>query len=58
MMTFIKKLDYEKAPLPSRRIWAVERLYERGFDVQVRLSPFIPEFVDITTVWQRLSVIS
>lgn len=41
-----KKLDYEKAPLPSRRIWAVERLYERGFDVQVRLSPFIPEFVD------------
>ena len=41
-----KKLNYEKAPLPSRRIWAIERLQERGFDVQVRLSPFIPEFVD------------
>ena len=38
--------DYEKAVPPSRRKWAVERLYERGFDVAVRLSPFIPEFVD------------
>lgn len=41
-----KMLDYEKAPLPSKRIKAVERLQERGFDVAVRLSPFIPEFVD------------
>lgn len=41
-----KKLAYEKAVLPSKRIRAVERLYERGFDAQVRLSPFIPEFVD------------
>lgn len=40
------KLAYEKAVPPSKRIWAVERLYEKGFDVQVRLSPFIPEFVD------------
>ena len=40
------KLDYEKACPPSKRIEAVERLYDRGFDVQVRLSPFIPEFVD------------
>lgn len=40
------KLAYEKACPPSRRIWAVERLYERGFDVQVRLSPYIPEYVD------------
>lgn len=39
-------LNYEKAVPPSKRIWAVERLYERGFDVQVRLSPFVPEFVD------------
>lgn len=40
------KLAYEKAVPPSRRIQAVEKLYDAGFDVQVRLSPFIPEFVD------------
>ena len=48
-----KRLDYEKASLPSRRIEAVERLYRAGFDVQVRLSPFIPEFVD----FERLNAI-
>lgn len=41
-----RKLDYEKACLPSERIRAIETLYDRGFDVQLRLSPFIPEFVD------------
>lgn len=41
-----KTLAYEKAPLPSRRIKAIEKLWENGFDVQVRLSPFIPEFID------------
>lgn len=41
-----KSLGYEKAPLPSRRIWAIERLFDEGFDVQLRLSPFIPEYVD------------
>lgn len=41
-----KRLNYEKAPMPSRRIQAVERLHDEGFDVQVRLSPFIPEYVD------------
>lgn len=41
-----KKLGYEKAPLPSKRIQAIEKLWEAGFDVQLRLSPFIPEFVD------------
>ena len=40
------KLDYEKAVPPSKRIEAVEKLYENGFDVQVRLSPLVPEFVD------------
>lgn len=40
------KLNYEKAVPPSSRIKAVETLYDKGFDVQVRLSPFIPEFVD------------
>ena len=41
-----KALKYEKASLPSRRIEAVEKLQRAGFDVQIRLSPFIPEFVD------------
>lgn len=41
-----KMLDYEKAPLPSKRIEAIEKLSEAGFDTQVRLSPFIPEFID------------
>lgn len=38
--------DYEKAALPSQRIKAVEKLQANGFDVQIRLSPFIPEYVD------------
>ena len=40
-------MDYEKAPLPSKRIKAVEKLYENGFDVQIRLSPYIPNFVNL-----------
>ena len=47
------KLAYEKAVPPSKRIQAVEALYKHGFDVAVRLSPFIPEFVD----YDRLSQI-
>lgn len=38
--------QYEKAVQPSKRIAAVEKLQAAGFDVQVRLSPFIPEFID------------
>lgn len=37
---------YEKAPIPSKRIEAIEKLQNLGFDVQVRLSPFIEEFID------------
>ena len=37
---------YEKAVVPSRRRWAVERLQKNGFDVAVRLSPFIPEYIN------------
>ena len=37
---------YEKAVPPSKRIAAVEKLQRAGFDVQVRLSPFVPEFID------------
>ena len=38
---------YEKAAAVSRRIRAAETLQEAGFDVSLRLSPFIPEYMDI-----------
>lgn len=41
-----KKLDYEKASEPSLRIEAIKKLQDRGFDVAIRLSPVIPEFMD------------
>lgn len=34
------------APLPGRRMKAAERLQEIGIDTAVRLSPYVPEFVD------------
>lgn len=37
----------EKAPLPSKRIKAIEKLEENGFDTCIRLSPYIPEFIDV-----------
>lgn len=36
----------EGAPLPKERIRAIEELQRNGFDVAIRLSPYIPEFVD------------
>lgn len=41
---------YEKATAPSRRIQAIEKLQALGFDVAVRLSPFIPEYVDVDQI--------
>lgn len=38
--------NYEKAPSTSRRIAAIEKLDSLGYDVQLRLSPFIPELID------------
>ena len=37
---------YEKAVVPSKRIEAIEKLQANGFDVALRLSPFIPQYVD------------
>ena len=39
-------LPCENAVSTERRINAVEKLFEAGFDVAVRLSPFVPETVD------------
>lgn len=36
----------EKAVSMERRIRAVEKLHAAGFDVAVRLSPYVPQFVD------------
>ena len=37
---------HEHAVPPSRRIAAIEKLQSLGYDVQLRLSPFIPQFID------------
>lgn len=37
---------YEKASVPSARVNALLKLQELGFDVAVRLSPLIPEYMD------------
>lgn len=39
-------LTYEKATVPSKRIAAIEKLQAAGFDVALRLSPFIPDYID------------
>ena len=38
---------YEKASPPSERVKAILKLQENGYDVSLRLSPFIPEYVDL-----------
>lgn len=44
----------EKAVSTERRIKAIEKLYRNGYDVAVRLSPYIPQFVD----FERLNSIN
>lgn len=41
---------YEKASLVSERIKSVEKLQSKGFDVQLRLAPFIPEYVNMDII--------
>ena len=41
---------YEKASVPSERIRAIEKLYDEGFDIALRLSPYIPEYVDLSVL--------
>lgn len=38
--------NYEKASLPSDRIKAILKLQDAGFDVAIRLSPLIEEYMD------------
>lgn len=39
--------SYEKASPPSERVKAILKLQEGGYDVALRLSPFLPEYMDI-----------
>ena len=43
---FYLKRKYEKASLPSERIAAILKLQQLGFDVAIRLSPLIEEFMN------------
>lgn len=40
------KLNYEKASPPSKRIEAIKKLQDAGFDVAIRLSPLIEDYID------------
>ena len=41
-----REKHYENAPPPSKRIAAIWKLQDAGFDVAIRLSPLIPEYMD------------
>ena len=41
---------YENASPPEDRLKAAEALHARGFDVQLRVSPLIPEYIDLEKV--------
>ena len=43
---FYLQKKYEKAPLPSKRIAAIKKLQDNGFDVAIRLSPLMEEYMD------------
>lgn len=41
-----KSVEYEKASVPSKRVNAIKKLQDAGFDVAIRLSPLMPEYMD------------
>jgi len=41
---------YEKASEPKDRLNAASKAYQMGFDTQIRLSPYVPKFVDLNKV--------
>jgi DNA repair photolyase len=43
-----KSIKYEKAPIPSKRIKAIEKLQSLGFDVTLRLSPFLEKNINLS----------
>ena len=45
-----RALTYEKASIPSKRIEALQKLQSDGYDVAIRLSPLIEDFMDFNTL--------
>lgn len=41
---------YEHASPPSKRIEAIEKLASLWYDVQIRLSPYIPQYIEINKI--------
>lgn len=41
-----RSITYEKASVPSKRVEAILKLQNAGFDVAIRLSPLMEEFMD------------
>ena len=41
---------YERAVPPSKRMEVIGQLHRRGLDVALRLSPFIPQYIDFDTL--------
>lgn len=41
-----RSVQYEKASVPSKRVEAIKKLQDKGFDVAIRLSPLIEDFMD------------
>lgn len=46
----ISRLIEPGAPTPGRRIAAIEALCAAGIDTAIRLSPFVPEFVEVEKI--------
>ena len=42
--------SYENATPPSKRIEAIEKLASLWYDIQIRLSPYIPQYVEINKI--------
>jgi len=45
-----KCFEYENAPGTSKRIKSIEKLYGLGYDVSVRLSPYLEQNIDFKTL--------
>ena len=45
-----KAFEYEKASKITDRIKSIEKLHRLGFDVSIRLSPFIKEYIDFSVL--------
>ena len=43
-------INYENASVTSERIKSIEKLFKLGFDVSIRLSPFIEQYIDFNVL--------